>query len=140
YPGTLMGALAQIRQFLLDAQRHAELVQRRAEGKDGARLPFDEDFEAIQPALHKQRRVVCAAETAGDIERFVKLGQEFGFEIAIAGGREAWKRAKLLQERRIPVFLTLEWGEEPDDPHAKEAKKPGEKKSENVEKKPEEPK
>jgi hypothetical protein len=27
-----------------------------------------------------------------------------------------------LKERKIPVFLTLEWGDEPDDPHAKEKK------------------
>ena len=124
YPGTLMGGIAQLRQFFLDAQRNAELARRRAAGKSGPRLPFDEDFDAIQFALGKQRRVLCEADTPADIERFLKLGDEFGFEIAISGGREAWKRASLLRERNIPVFLTLEWGDEPDDPHAKDEKKP----------------
>jgi imidazolonepropionase-like amidohydrolase len=124
YPGTLMGGIAQLRQFFLDAQRNAEIARRRAAGKSGPRLPFDEDFDAIQLALAKQRRVLCEADTPADIERFVKLGDEFGFEIAISGGREAWKRASLLRDRKIPVFLTLDWGDEPDDPHAKDEKKP----------------
>lgn len=122
YPVTPMGAHAQLRQFFLDAQRQAEIAARRAAGKGGARLPFDEDFEAIQSALRGERPVVCEAETANDLERFIKLGDEFGFEIALAGGREAWKRAPLLKDRRIPVFLTLDWGDEPDDPHAKDKK------------------
>ncbi len=141
YPGTLMGAVAQLRQFFLDAQRSRELQSRRAAGKPGGRPFYDADLEAILPALDKKRRVVCEADTPGDIERWVKLSDEFGFEIAISGGREAWKRSALLKERGIPVFLTLEWGEEVEDPHAKDPKKEAEgkpdAKKEEGEKKPE---
>lgn len=123
YPGTLMGAIAQLRQLFLDARWASELEQRAEQAKAGPRPPFDPDLEAIQPALARKRRVVCEAETAADIERWIKLADEFSFDIAIAGGREAWKRAPLLAERKIPVFLTLEWGDEPEDPHAKEKEK-----------------
>ncbi len=124
YPGTLMGAIAQLRQLFLDARWSDELARREREGKPGPRAPFDRELQAILPALRKEQRVVCAAESAADIERWIALADEFGFEIAIAGGREAWKRAELLAQRKIPVFLTLEWGEEPEDPHAKDAKPP----------------
>jgi len=123
YPGTLMGAVAHLRQFFLDANRLREIESRRAAGKPGARPPFDADLEAIAPALQKKRRIVCEADTVGDIERWIRLSDEFGFDVAISGGRDAWKRAALLKQRGIPVFLTLEWGEEVEDPHAKDKKK-----------------
>jgi len=145
YPGTLMGSFAQLRQLFLDARWAADLGQRAEQGKAGPRPPFDPDLEAILPALDRKRRVVCTAETAADIERWIRLADEFSLDIAIAGGREAWKRAPLLAQRKIPVFLTLEWGDEPEDPHAKEKEK--EKKEKDKPKaekpgeaKPEEPK
>jgi imidazolonepropionase-like amidohydrolase len=124
YPGTLMGAVAQLRQFFLDAQHQREISKRRAEGKPSSRPAYDADLEAIQPALAKQRRVACEAQNAEDIERWIKLSDEFGFDIAICGGRDAWKRAALLGARKIPVLLTLDWGEEVEDPHANAKKKP----------------
>ncbi len=126
YPGTLMGYVAQLRQFLLDAARHADVRARHAAGRPGARPPFDADFEAIQPALGGGRRVCCEAQSAKDIDRWEKLGDEHGLQIAIAGGREAYKRAATLAERHVPVLLTLDWGTEPDDPETKDKKKPSE--------------
>ncbi len=146
-----MGAFAQLRQVFFDARWAAELGARAEQGKAGPRAPFDPDLEALLPMLDRKRRVVCAAETAADIERWIRLADEFSLDIAIAGGREAWKRAGLLAQRKIPVLLTLEWGEEPEDPHAKdkdkekekekEKEKPGEGKGEEQkpEAKPEEP-
>jgi imidazolonepropionase-like amidohydrolase len=128
YPGTLMGAVAQLRQFFLDALHYREIERRRAAGKNSTRLPYDADLAAIQPALEKQRRIVCEAQGADDIERWIKLADEFGLEIAISGGREAWKRAALLSARKIPVLLTLDWGDEVEDPHAKDKKPESEKK------------
>lgn len=124
YPGTLMGAIAQLRQFFLDARWSETLAQREREGRSGPRAPFDLDLEAILPALHGAQRVACEAESAADIERWLALADEFGFQPVIVGGREAWKRAELLARRKVPVLLTLEWGEEPEDPHAKPAAKP----------------
>lgn len=120
YPTTLMGSLAQLRQFFLDAQRHDVILRRRATGRVGPRAPFDPDLEAVRAALARERRVLCEADSANDIERMIALGTEFGFSVAIGGGREAWRRAAVLKREGIPVFLTLEWGDEPDDPNKKD--------------------
>jgi len=130
YPGTLMGAVAQLKQFFLDALHYRDLERRRAAGKPTSRTAYDADLVAIQPALAKQRRVVCEAQGADDIERWIKLADEFGLDIAISGGRDAWKRATLLSAHKIPVFLTLDWGDEVEDPHAKDKKNEAEKKLE----------
>lgn len=130
YPGTLMGAIAQLRQFFLDARWVAELEAREKANKPGRRAPYDPDLAAAKVLLEKQSVLVCEAQSAADIERWVSLADEFGLAIAISGGREAWRRAELLAQRKVPVILTLQWGEEVEDPHAadkKEGAKPGAK-------------
>lgn len=122
YPNTLMGSIAQLRQFVFDAQRHREIATRVAKGASSARLPWDADLEAFGAVLARERRVFGDFETADGIDRWLALADELGFDAGVTGGREAWKRAKVLAERSIPLVLTLEWREEPDDP-AKDKKK-----------------
>ncbi|MBL8861040.1 MAG: amidohydrolase family protein [Planctomycetes bacterium] len=123
YPGTLMGSIAQIRQFLLDAARHGEILRRRAQGQPGPRPPFDPDLLAAQELL-AGRRVVCAAvDAADDVDRFAALAEAHSLRLAVAGGREAWKRAKLLAARQAPVILTPPGGEEPADPDSEDTQK-----------------
>ncbi len=132
YPGTLMGSIAQLRQFFLDASRHGVLSSRRAAGKPGERVAFDADLEAAIAILADRRRVCAAVDEADDIERFAKLADEHGFALAIAGGREAWKRAKVLATRDTPVILVLPGGDEPEDPDAKDSKKKKEPSAEDA--------
>jgi imidazolonepropionase-like amidohydrolase len=133
YPGTLMGYMAQLRQFFHDAERHRELRARWSDGRAGGRPPFDAELEAVLPALDGGRRIVCSAETDRDILRWIGLADEFGLEIAISGGRDAWKVADVLVERGIPVFLTLNWGEEAKDPNEKKKDKKKDKKGKEKE-------
>jgi len=116
YPSTLMGYHAQLRQLSLDARHHEVLTRRHEAGKPGPRPPFDPELEATLPLLKGETRVLCEANRSGDVERWVGLADELGFTIGITGGREAWRSADLLAERGIPVFLTLEWGDEVVDP------------------------
>jgi imidazolonepropionase-like amidohydrolase len=132
YPGTLMGYMAQLRQFFHDAERHRALVERHEAGKPGPRPPFDAELEAARPLLDGDHRVVCRAESSRDIERWIRLADEFGLQIAISGGREAWKVADVLAERGIPVILTLSWGDEVKDPDEKDKKKKGKKEKKEV--------
>ena len=123
YPSTIMAYLAQLRQFFLDARRQALLEQRFAAGRPGARPPFDAELAAAQALLDGSRRLWCRADRADDIRRWLRLGDEFGLSIGIVGGREAWRVAATLAEREVPVVLTLDWGEEVEDPHAEKGKK-----------------
>ncbi len=122
YPSTLMGYYAQLRQFFLDVRHQAELQARYAAGKSGPRPPFDAELEAGLALAGKQRRVMCEADGEQDIRRWISFGDELGIDIGIVGGREAWKVADVLKARAIPVVLTLQWGDEPKDPHEKDKK------------------
>ena len=120
YPSTLMGYHSQLRQFFLDAARHVELEARFANGRPGPRPPFDADFAAGAQILDGTRALLCRAQSHRDVERWVKLADAFGFELAFQGGRDAWRVADLLADRNIPVLLTLGWGKEVDDPDGNE--------------------
>lgn len=135
YPSTLMGYIAQLRQFFLDAQRHLDLTARYEAGNPVLRPAWDADLEAGLALLRKERALLCEAETHRDIERWIKLADEFGLELAIAGGRDAWRVAGTLVERDIPVVLTLDWGDEVDDPtpEKKEEEEPEEAEGEKAE-------
>ncbi len=140
YPSTLMGYHAQLRQFFLDAAHHAELEARYTAGRPGPRPAHDEQLEAARGLVKRERRVMCEADSAQDIQRWIRLADELGLRIGIVGGREAWKVANELKTREIPVVLTLQWGDEPKDPNEKDKKaKKGEapKEGEVSEKKPE---
>lgn len=119
YPGTPMGFVAQLRQFFLDAARQRELELRFSQARPGPRPPFDADLAAARPLLLHERRLMCAADSDLAIERWLRLADEQGLDIGITGGRAAHEVASLLAARKIPVVLTLEWGEEPKDPREK---------------------
>jgi len=123
YPSTLMGYFAQLRQLFLDARHHGELLERYAAGRPGLRPPDDAELDAGRRILSGETRVMCAAESARDVERWIRLADEFGFTVAIQGGRDAWRVADALARRGIPVVMTLDWGEEVDDPDAEEKPK-----------------
>lgn len=124
YPSTLMGYLAQLRQFFLDAQHHRQEQLWAARG-EGGRPAFDPDLEAAWSLLDGEAHLVCQAESARDIHRWLNLGDEFGLRIAILGGREAYKLAGRLAETKTPVILTLDWPEEAKDPREKDEPRKG---------------
>jgi len=129
YPQTLMGYIAQLRQFFLDAGRHAELQQRYAVQRPGARPAFDAELEAGGRILAGQSVLLCEAVSNRDVERWFKMSDRFGFKLALSGGRDAWRVAAEIAEREIPVLLTNDWGKEVKDPLAeKKDKKKGKKK------------
>jgi len=139
YPGTPMGYVAQLRQVFLDAQHQRELELRYVQNRPGPRPPFDADLAAVRSLLSRERRLMCAADSDLAIERWLELADEHGFDLGISGGRAAHELAGRLAQQKIPVVLTLDWGEEPKDPHEKE-KEAAKKKKPESEKPPQESK
>ena len=136
YPGTPMGFVAQLRQVFLDAQRQRELELRYSQNRPGPRPAFDADLAAVRALLMRERRLMCAADSDMAIERWLELAGVEGFDVGITGGRAAHELAGRLAQDKVPVVLTLDWGEEPKDPHEKE-KEAAKKKTAEPEKKPE---
>jgi len=123
YPSTLMGYFAQLRQFLLDSARQNELQERYEQGRPGTRPPFDAQLAAGAAIVAGDVPLLCEANESDDVERWLRLFDEFGVRPSIVGGLEAWRVKNVLAERGVTVVLTLDWGKEVKDPRPKEGKK-----------------
>jgi imidazolonepropionase-like amidohydrolase len=108
YPRSLMGDVAHVRQFFLDAghyhRRHAAFEQ---SGGAGRRPPHDAALEAAGLALARKLPVVFDADTTDAIHRALDFAEEFKLRPIIAGGRDAWKVAPRLKAQRVPVILRV---------------------------------
>ncbi len=114
YPATVLGVVAQARQALADAQWYeaTRAWEARNPASRGA-LPLDRDLAALAEVLGRKQPLIWEANTRDEIDRVLRLADEFGFAPIIAGGREAWKAADVLKRRDVPVILAVEKLAEP---------------------------
>ena len=112
YPQALMGAVAHLRQAMLDAE-HDHEVRTYYEAKGGPRPAFDPTLHALHAARTGKVPVWWEANTRDEIHRALDLAREFGTGAVIVGGREAGKVADRLKEEGVPVVLRLNFPEEP---------------------------
>ena len=120
YPSTLMGYLAHLRQFFLDARWHALRLERFGDGRLERRPPPDPELEALQPVLAGERTLMARASSDADILRWLKFASAEGIQVVICGGSEAWKVTDQLRASGSAVLLELDWGDEVEDPDAGE--------------------
>lgn len=107
YPGTALGVIAHVRQFMSDAlwYRNAAEVASKHLSLRGLK-PSDADLEAWQDVLAGQP-VFWEANRVDEIHRALDLAAEFDFRLVIVGGAEAWKAADRLKEADVPIILQL---------------------------------
>jgi imidazolonepropionase-like amidohydrolase len=90
YPSTLMGTLAALRQYFLDAG-HDEALWARYErqGRKVERPPLDESLRALAPLVRGEQALVIGAAGKRDIRVALSFAAELGVKAVIAGGAEA---------------------------------------------------
>jgi imidazolonepropionase-like amidohydrolase len=118
-PATRMRLAAMQREQFLKAREYLSKWQQfRAGGNPGKPSATEPDrdpaLEALAEAMERRRTVHFHSHRADDILTAVRLSEEFGFELVLQHGTEAYKVADELARRRIPVSLTL-----PDSPGGK---------------------
>ncbi len=63
------------------------------------------DLASLAPLLDGSVKLVVRASRASDIESALRLGEEYGLDLAILGGEEAWLVAGQLARGKIPVIV-----------------------------------
>ena len=111
YPGTLFGVMAFFRQTFEDAQHQGLTLAAHTDDPRGmAAPPYDPDYDVLRQVL-EGLPVYFEADDAADILRVVGLADEYGFRPVIVGGGEAWKVAEELEDREIPVLVSVDFRE-----------------------------
>lgn len=116
YPGSLMGGIAYVRQVWLDTNwdTQADAIYAKSP-KSTARPRYDRSDAALADVLAKHAVVLIPGNTALQIRRALRLGEEWKLHGAIYGGQMAYEVAPEIAARKIPVLLDLKWPEAPKD-------------------------
>ena len=97
--------LMKLREALEDARdfsEHRGAFETRARRQYSASRP---DLEALAETLDGERPVVVSVDRASDIRTALRLADEFGLKLVVAGGAEAWMEADRLAAAQVPVIL-----------------------------------
>lgn len=99
-------ALERLRELIDDARF---LARRRAAYDAGQSRDLGAshlDLVALGEVASGRLPLVVEADRAADVAALIRLGEEMGVRVAIAGGAEAWRLAERLAARRVAVLDT----------------------------------
>jgi imidazolonepropionase-like amidohydrolase len=102
-PGTRSRGVAMIRQELVRAEEYA---RGQAEGAENGSPPArDLRREVLVRVLNGEVRALITAHQASEILTALRLQREFGFDLVLDGGGEAWLVLDEIREAGVPVIL-----------------------------------
>ena len=112
YPGSLMGAIAYVRQIWLDANWSTQAEMVYGKNPRGMERPrYDQSTEALNDALHKHVVVLISGNSSLEIRRALVLGEECKVSSVIYGGQMGYEVAAEIAAKRVPVLVDLKWPE-----------------------------
>jgi len=116
YPGSLMGAVAYVRQVWLDTNWDAEAHATYAKNPRGTSRPgHDRTDAALAEALSKNAVVLLPGNNSLQIRRALRLDEEWKLNGVIYGGQMAYEVAPEIAVKKVPVLVDLKWPEAPKD-------------------------
>ena len=115
YPGSLMGAIAVIRQAFLDAAWYRDANAAYARKSLLAQRPAtDNALAALQPVLAGQQRVQFVADDMLEVLRAAALAKEAGVAARVVGAGDEYKRIREIAATGLPLVVPVNFPEAPD--------------------------
>jgi imidazolonepropionase-like amidohydrolase len=116
YPGSLMGAIAYVRQIWIDTSWSAQADANYEKNPRGVERPrYDESTESLKEALQKHAVVLVPGNSSLEIRRALVLGEEWKLNDVIYGGQMSYEVAAEIAAKKVPVLVNLKWPEAPKD-------------------------
>jgi len=108
-----MGAVALVRQSLLDAAWYAEALGAWRSGQRAERPPLNLAWEALSPVLAREQRAAFVAEDVHAALRAAAVTRESSLDAWIVGAGDGYRRAAALARTGLPVVAPLAFPEAP---------------------------
>lgn len=105
--GTRGGMFMRLREVLEDARVWARNPQGFERGETREFSISRLDMAALQPVLRGELRLVVEAHRASDIQTVLRIAEEYGLRLIIAGGTEGWMVAEDLRRANVPVLVKV---------------------------------
>jgi imidazolonepropionase-like amidohydrolase len=115
YPGSLMGAIAVIRQAFLDARWYRDaqsLYDKSPVGKE--RPESNLSWEALEPAVAGSQPVLFVADDMLEVMRAGTMAKEAGVRAQILGAGDEYKRVKDIAGGGYPLIVPVSFPDAPD--------------------------
>jgi imidazolonepropionase-like amidohydrolase len=114
YPGSLMGAIAVVRQALLDAKWHRDSRAVYAKSAVGRERPDENvSWAAMEPLVAGRQPAWFFAHDMLEVLRAAAIAREAGVTATIVGGGDEYKRAKEIAAAGVPLVIPVSF---PDPP------------------------
>lgn len=114
YPNSLMGAVALVRQTMLDAQWYAAAQAAFASGAaKGERPEANASLAALLPVTRGEQPVFFALRDELDVERALALRQEFGWNLTLLGTGTEYRVAGALRDTGLAVVVPVAFPDAP---------------------------
>jgi hypothetical protein len=110
YPTNVLGVFALLKQTLSDAKSQYDGVKLYTEEKKPTWMA---SLDALQPVVGGVLPGMFDVNLDREIERAMRVSDEFGFKLIVAGGRDSYRLAPELASRNIPVLLSIDYGSMP---------------------------
>ncbi|MBS0663336.1 MAG: amidohydrolase family protein [Verrucomicrobia bacterium] len=116
YPTSLMGAIALIRQTLLDAQWYAATQAAYANhaGQGVERPEVNESLAALGPVVAGRQLAMFQLDDELDAARVLRLADEFKLKVALRGVGTEYRVRQELARAKVPVVIPLDFPEAPE--------------------------
>ena len=115
YPGSLMGAIAVIRQALIDARWYREVGNAYRKSPLGKPRPDENvSWAALEPLVQGQQPALFVADDMLKVLRAGVLAREAGVSAAIVGAGDEYKRVKPIVAAGFPLIVPVNFPDPPD--------------------------
>lgn len=115
YPGSLMGAIAVIRQAFLDAKWYRDANAAYAKKPAASERPAtDLSLAALQPVIEGRTSVQFVADEMLQVLRAAAIAKEAGVSGRIVGAGDEYKRAGAIAVTGMPLVVPVNFPEVPD--------------------------
>ena len=115
YPGSLLGSIALIRQTFYDSEWYAKAWKIYNEFPKGNKRPeINDALNIISESLANDISFYFATDNERDLERVLKLKNEFNFNLWILGSGYEYRNLRLLDEISPFFILTPNFPKKPD--------------------------
>ncbi|MCH7721089.1 MAG: amidohydrolase family protein [Planctomycetes bacterium] len=124
YPRTTMGAMAQFRQVMADAEVYAGQKRYQARHpRTAERTVTDPALQALQSVRSGEWPIIFDANSEREIHRALDMAAEFKLKVIISGAKEAYKLIDRLAAERVSLLVSLKFDDEPEYDPEKEDKR-----------------
>jgi imidazolonepropionase-like amidohydrolase len=114
YPGSLMGAIAVIRQAFLDAKWYRDANAAWATKPGAKRPPVDNALAALREAVEGRQGVLFVADEMLQVLRAAALAKEAGVRAHVVGAGDEYKRVATIAATGLPLVVPVNFPEAPD--------------------------